>query len=92
MRLKGKLALVTGSSRGIGRAIALKLAQEGADIIVNFLRHRQGAEETARDTEKLGVNAQRFGQAVPLLEPVGGIQLDLELDRLDGRAFEALGQ
>jgi enoyl-[acyl-carrier protein] reductase III len=58
MRLKGKLALVTGSSRGIGRAIALKLAQEGADIIVNFLRHRQGAEETARDIEKLGVKAQ----------------------------------
>jgi enoyl-[acyl-carrier protein] reductase III len=58
MRLKGKIALVTGSSRGIGRAIALKLAQEGADIIVNFLRHKQGAEETARDAEKLGVSAQ----------------------------------
>jgi enoyl-[acyl-carrier protein] reductase III len=58
MRLKGKIALVTGSSRGIGRAIALKLAEEGADIIVNFLRHRQGAEETAREAEKLGVSAQ----------------------------------
>jgi len=58
MRLKGKIALVTGSSRGIGRAIALKLAEEGADVIVNFLRHRQGAEETARDIEKLGVSAQ----------------------------------
>lgn len=58
MRLKGKIALVTGSSRGIGRAIALKLAEEGADVIVNYLRHRQGAEETARDIEKLGVNAQ----------------------------------
>jgi enoyl-[acyl-carrier protein] reductase III len=58
MKLKGKLALVTGSSRGIGRAIALKLAEEGADIIVNFLRHRQGAEETAREAEKLGVSAQ----------------------------------
>jgi enoyl-[acyl-carrier protein] reductase III len=58
MRLKGKLALVTGSSRGIGQAIALKLAEEGADIIVNFLRHKQGAEETARAAEKLGVSAQ----------------------------------
>jgi len=58
MRLKGKIALVTGSSRGIGRAIALKLAEEGADIIVNFLRHRQGAEQTARDIEGLGVSAQ----------------------------------
>jgi enoyl-[acyl-carrier protein] reductase III len=58
MRLKGKIALVTGSSRGIGRAIALKLAEEGADIIVNFLRHREGAEQTARDAEKLGVSAR----------------------------------
>jgi enoyl-[acyl-carrier protein] reductase III len=58
MRLKGKIALVTGSSRGIGRAIALKLAEEGADIIVNFIRSRQGAEQTASDIEKLGVSAQ----------------------------------
>jgi enoyl-[acyl-carrier protein] reductase III len=57
MRLKGKLALVTGSSRGIGQAIALKLAEEGADIIVNFLRHKQGAEETASAVEKMGVSA-----------------------------------
>jgi enoyl-[acyl-carrier protein] reductase III len=53
--LKGKLALVTGSSRGIGRAIALKLAREGADVIVNFFRRREAAEETAREIEALGV-------------------------------------
>lgn len=58
MSLKGKLALVTGSGRGIGRAIALKLASQGADIVVNFFRHRDAAEKTARDVEALGVKAE----------------------------------
>jgi len=56
--LKGKIALVTGSSRGIGRAIALKLASEGADVIVNFFRRREAAEQTAKDIEALGVTSQ----------------------------------
>ena len=42
--LEGKVALVTGSSRGIGRAIALKLAAEGADVIINYFRKRSAAE------------------------------------------------
>jgi enoyl-[acyl-carrier protein] reductase III len=58
MSLKGKLALVTGSGRGIGRAIALKLASQGADIVVDFFRHRESAEQTARDVEALGVKAE----------------------------------
>jgi len=49
-----KIALVTGSGRGIGRAIALHFAQHGADVIVNFFRNRAPAEETAREIEKLG--------------------------------------
>jgi enoyl-[acyl-carrier protein] reductase III len=56
--LKGKLALVTGGGRGIGRAIALKLASQGADIIVNFFRRRETAEQTAKDIQALGVKAE----------------------------------
>jgi len=58
MPLKGKLALVTGSGRGIGRAIALNLASQGADIIVNFFRRREAAEKTAKDIEAMGVKTQ----------------------------------
>lgn len=58
MSLEGKLALVTGSGRGIGRAIALKLASQGADIIVDFFRHRESAEQTAKDIQALGVKAE----------------------------------
>jgi len=56
--LEGRLALVTGGGRGIGQAIALKLASQGADIIVNFFRHRESAEQTAKDIEALGVKAE----------------------------------
>ncbi|MBN1992078.1 MAG: SDR family oxidoreductase [Anaerolineae bacterium] len=45
--MTGKVALVTGSSRGIGRAIALELAGRGADIVVHYLRKRSAAEEVA---------------------------------------------
>lgn len=57
MRFENKVALITGSGRGIGRAIALELAGEGADIVVNFFRNRQPAEETAEAIRQLGRRA-----------------------------------
>lgn len=53
--LKGRVALVTGGSRGIGRAIALRLAEAGADLFINFFLNREAAEKTARDTTAKGV-------------------------------------
>jgi enoyl-[acyl-carrier protein] reductase III len=53
--LQGKVALVTGGSRGIGRAISLKLASMGADLAINFFRNRKPAEETKEMVESMGV-------------------------------------
>ncbi|WP_163338463.1 enoyl-[acyl-carrier-protein] reductase FabL [Desulfopila sp. IMCC35008] len=52
--LNGKVALITGGSRGIGRAIALRLAENGADVVVNYVRHKKDAAETADLVEKFG--------------------------------------
>lgn len=52
--LNGKVALVTGSSRGIGRAGALKLAEAGADVIVNYVTSRSAATEVAEKIDAMG--------------------------------------
>jgi len=54
---ENKIALITGSGRGIGRAIALHFAQLGADLVVNYFRHRIPAEKTAQDIRDLGRRA-----------------------------------
>lgn len=50
----GKKVCVTGSSRGIGRQLALRFAQAGADIVINYFRNGDAARETAREIEALG--------------------------------------
>lgn len=54
MRLKGKVALVTGSSQGIGQAIAIRLAKEGANVVINYRSHPEGAEETLAKVKEAG--------------------------------------
>ena len=57
MRLEGKTALITGSGRNIGRATALALAREGANIVVNARSNREEAEAVAQEVRDLGVAA-----------------------------------
>jgi enoyl-[acyl-carrier protein] reductase III len=54
VQFEGKIALVTGSSRGIGRAIALRLARGGADVIIHYRRQTAAAEDTAAAVQALG--------------------------------------
>lgn len=54
MKLTGKVALVTGSSQGIGRGIATRFAQEGADVVINYNRTPGGAQEVLREVEAIG--------------------------------------
>ena len=54
MKLAGKVALVTGSSQGIGQGVVLRLAQEGANVVINYRSHPEGAEETLAKVEAIG--------------------------------------
>ena len=67
MELHGKVSLVSGSSRGIGRAIALMLAEAGSDVIVNYASNRGGREVVARS----GTGSPRGGVQSRRQQPFG---------------------
>ena len=58
--LKGKVALVTGGGRDVGRAISLTLAREGAAVAVNYLHSKAGADETVAEIKEHGGNAMAY--------------------------------
>lgn len=81
--LSGKTALVTGASRGIGRAIALELAAAGADVAVNYAGSEEAANAVAREIEGLG------RRAIAIKADVGSAA---EAEQMVSQAIEAFGR
>jgi len=61
MLLKGKKAIITGASRGIGRGIAIKFAQHGAFVGINYFRSKEKAEETLKEVKRYGDGILLYG-------------------------------
>ena len=80
-KLAGKIALVTGSSRGIGRAIAERLSREGATIAINYVKHADRAEEVVAGIEDAGGKAVAFQADVSRLEDIQRL-FDQTIDHL----------
>ena len=72
-RLKGKVAIVTGASRGIGRATALALAMEGANVVVNYAKSSDTAEEVVAEIVAAGGNGLALQADVSQVEEVDNL-------------------
>ncbi|GAA6180099.1 SDR family NAD(P)-dependent oxidoreductase [Shimia sp. NS0008-38b] len=82
MKLAGKTAIVTGGGRDIGRAVATKLASEGANVAINYFSSSQGADETIATIEAAG------GKAIAIQ---GDLNKQAEVDTLVSRTVETFG-
>lgn len=81
-RLAGKVALVTGAGRGIGREIALRLARDGASLIVHYASSKTGAEETVAQIKALGGTGVAYGADISKRQEV--VELFEAIDRAPG--------
>src|SRR3712207_2433227 len=82
-KLQGKKAIITGGDSGIGRAVALAFAREGADVLISYLNEEQDAQETLRVVKEAG----RKGIAVP-----GDISDEAHCQQIVQRAVQEFGQ
>ena len=80
--LEGFRALVTGASKGVGRGVALELARQGCDVVVNYRGDRAGAEETVEQIASLGRRSSAVG---------GHVGRGADVDALFAATVEALG-
>ena len=76
--LTARIALVTGASRGIGKAIAIALAEAGADVAVNYRQRRDEAEATVAAVRRLGVKSEAFGADVSDAQAVTALVRNIE--------------
>jgi 3-oxoacyl-[acyl-carrier protein] reductase len=83
MNLRGRVAIVTGGSRGIGRALVLRLAEQGVNVVVNYVRDERAAMETVRAVEELGARALAVRADVTRLD---------DASRLVSTALESFGR
>lgn len=81
--LRGRRALVLGGSRGIGRAIALRLAAEGCDVLVNYDRSTEAAQETVEECRSLGVASEALRADVGDAAALRALFASIEGDGLD---------
>src|SRR5512135_2775176 len=82
MSLSGKVAIITGGNSGIGKAIALALAQQGANIVIDYVVHPEATEDLERQIMALG------DQAIGVLADVSKVE---ELGKLFDAAVQAFG-
>ena len=80
--INGKIALVTGSSRGIGKATAITLANEGAKVVVNYIKNKEKAQEVVSQIQENG------GEAISVLADVSQVQ---NVEKMKNEVEEVLG-
>src|ERR1700754_3159731 len=82
-KLTGKVAVVTGASKGIGASIAKELAAEGASVVVNYASSKQGADQVVAEITKAGGKAVAVG---------GSVAKSAEVEKLFSEAKKAYGK
>src|SRR3954452_556961 len=87
--LRGKNVLITGGSSGIGQAIAVRFAEQGANVAINYLRRPEEAGETAQQVHACTAAVAQMGVRVVLVG--GDVSDEADVVRLVGEAVEGLG-